>query len=171
MAGINTARSLTWKSGRISLGQIEALKQRLKASKAPLKIVVTHHPFIPPPAGSNEARIDLIGRATMALQVLEEQRVDLLLAGHLHHGYSGDTRTYYPTTRRSALSIQAGTAISRRVRPSDRNGFNVITLDGDSAQVEVQSWTNQEFTPIAPRSYRRSEDGWHALGGETTIAD
>lgn len=166
VAGINTARSLTWKSGRISPDQIEALKKRLNATRAPVRIVVTHHPFIPPPAGSHEARIDLVGRAVEALQVLEEQHVDLLLAGHLHHGYSGDTRTYYPTTRRSILSIQAGTAISRRVRPSDRNGFNLITLDRNSARVEVQSWVKDEFISLPPHIYLRSDRGWHPQSSE-----
>ncbi len=53
VAGLNTARSLTWKSGRISLEQIATLRQRLNESRAPYKVVVTHHPFIPPPiAGS-----------------------------------------------------------------------------------------------------------------------
>src|SRR6478752_4182113 len=61
VAGINTARSLTWKSGRISEEQIAALQVRLAATRARFRVVVTHHPFIPPP-GSGAARIDLVGR-------------------------------------------------------------------------------------------------------------
>ena len=47
---------------------------------------------------------------------LDACEVDLLLAGHLHHGYSGDTRTQYPASHRAIISAQAGTAISGRAR-------------------------------------------------------
>lgn len=163
VAGINTARSLTWKSGRISLEQIAALNARLGATHARFKVVVTHHPFIPPPAkGSSEARIDLVGRAVRALTVLDAGKVDLLLAGHLHHGYSGDTRTHYPAARRSIISAQAGTAISHRVHDADPNGYNRITLDGDVITIEVRTWRDGSFTTLRTVTYQRGKEGWGA---------
>ncbi len=160
VAGINTARSLTWQNGRISLEQIDALRQRLAASKATHKVVVTHHPFIPPPArDSNQGGIDLVGRATRAMQVLDACQVDLLLAGHLHHGYSGDTRTQYPASHRAIISAQAGTAISGRVR-SDPNGYNRITLDGDRLAIEVRTWRNGKFERLRVTEYVRQPEGW-----------
>ena len=165
VAGLNTARSLTWKSGRISLGQIEALQQQLQQSSARFKVVVTHHPFIPPPSkGSPDARIDLVGRAARVLPLLDAGHVDLLLAGHLHHGYSGDTRTHYPAARRSIISAQAGTAISRRVRADDPNGYNRITLDGDVISIEVRTWRENSFTTSLRVTYRRHDAGWSAEG-------
>lgn len=163
VAGLNTARSLTWKSGRISPGQIEHLQARLRPSAARFKIVVTHHPFIPPPfKGSPGARIDLVGRAARALGVLDAGKVDLLLAGHLHHGYSGDTRTHYPAARRAIISAQAGTAISRRVRAGDPNGYNRITLGDDTIAIEVRTWRDSAFTTLHSVNYHRREDGWIA---------
>lgn len=160
VAGLNTARSLTWQNGRISLEQIEALRRRLAATKAIHKIVVTHHPFIPPPAGnSKQGGIDLVGRATRAMQVLDACQVDLLLAGHLHHGYSGDTRAQYPAAHRAIVAAQAGTAISGRVR-GDPNGYNRITLDGDRLTIEVRTWQQGRFVPTRTASYRRDEHGW-----------
>ena len=49
--GVNTARSWTFKNGRISWAQIEQIRERF----APLpervfKVLVTHHPFVPSPA-------------------------------------------------------------------------------------------------------------------------
>jgi 3',5'-cyclic AMP phosphodiesterase CpdA len=161
VAGLNTARSLTWKSGRISLEQIETLRTRLQMSAAPFKVVVTHHPFIPPPTEeSSDARIDLVGRAVRALTVLDAGKVDLLLAGHLHHGYSGDTRTQYPTAKRAIISAQAGTAISRRVRDGNPNGYNRITLDGDLITIEVRTWREHAFTTLHTTVYRRNAQGW-----------
>jgi 3',5'-cyclic AMP phosphodiesterase CpdA len=161
VAGINTARSLTWKSGRISVDQIAALQARLAATRARFKVVVTHHPFIPPPGdGSRDARIDLVGRAARAMTVLDAGGVDLLLAGHLHHGYSGDTRTQYPAAHRAIISAQAGTATSHRVRPADPNGYNHITLDGDRIAITVRSWQAGRFVPLRTTEYHRHETGW-----------
>ncbi len=158
--GLNTARSLTWKSGRISVTQIKALQARLAATKARYKVVVTHHPFIPPPAvHSSQQGIDLVGRAARAMQVLDAGLVDLLLAGHLHHGYSGDTRTQYPAARRAIIAAQAGTAISGRVR-TDPNGYNRITFDGRRLTIEVRSWREGQFVSQRTTEYRLGKEGW-----------
>src|SRR5882757_8730976 len=68
--GINTARSATWKNGRISLEQIKTIQ----ATFCPLpitqfKILVTHHPFVPPPDDHTPA---LVGRGKLAIDVLDE---------------------------------------------------------------------------------------------------
>ena len=160
VVGINTARSLTWQNGRISIQQIDALRERLASTKAVHKVVVTHHPFIPPPAeDSDQGGIDLVGRATRAMQILDACRVDLLLAGHLHHGYSGDTRTQYPAAHRAIICAQAGTAISGRVR-GDPNGYNRITLDGDRLAIEVRTWRGGRFETLRVTEYGRGESGW-----------
>ena len=163
VAGINTARSFTWKAGRISVEQIAAVEARLKATRARFKVVVTHHPFIPPPIV--EARfehIDLVGRAARAMTMLDAEKVDLLLAGHLHRGYSGDTRTQYPAAHRGIISAQAGTAISHRVRGAEPNGYNRITLDGDRVTVEVRIWRERAFVADRKTTYDRTPAGWAA---------
>ena len=167
VAGINTARSFTWKAGRISVEQIAAVESRLKTTRARFKVVVTHHPFIPPPI--MEARfehIDLVGRAARAMTVLDAEKVDLLLAGHLHRGYSGDTRTQYPAAHRGIISAQAGTAISHRVRGAEPNGYNRITLDGDRITVEVRIWREREFVAGRRTEYERTAKGWQQAAGE-----
>ena len=77
------------------------------------RVVVTHHPFLPPP---NHLKEDLVGRGFEALSAFEGCGADLLLSGHLHLGYLGDVRTHYLTIKRSILVAQAGTAISTRHR-------------------------------------------------------
>jgi 3',5'-cyclic AMP phosphodiesterase CpdA len=99
--GLNSARAFTWKSGWLSSEQIAHLERRV-CPLAPERftVIVTHHPFIPPP-GEAHAGITLLGGAEDTLRVLDRCEADLLLAGHLHRGYSGDVRSYYPATSRS----------------------------------------------------------------------
>ena len=87
--GINTARSLTFKDGRVSHEQIAALRERMAALPQGLtRVIVTHHPFDLP---DNFDKDDLVDRAPQALQMFSECGVDLLLAGHLHASAAGNT--------------------------------------------------------------------------------
>lgn len=157
--GINTARSLTWKSGRISMEQVREIRSRMcGVTDARFKVLVTHHPFIPPP-GEGAAGIDLVGRAALALPVIDACGVDLLLAGHLHHGYTGDVRTYYPATKRSVIVAQAGTAISRRIR-NEPNAFNLITLDAARITIGVRVWRGEDFVPSPETVYELHGEEW-----------
>ena len=159
LLGINTARSLTWKSGRISLEQVEQIRRTMCPTTGDqFKILMTHHPFIPPPGDPVHA-IDLVGRAALALPVIDECGVDLLLAGHLHHGYSGDVRTYYPATSRSIVVVQAGTAISRRVR-TEPNGYNLLRLDRTTIEIEVRVWNGSAFIKDKRALYRLKDSEW-----------
>lgn len=161
--GINTARSLTmnwsgfWKDGRISEEQLLALELLAKDTPASLfKIVVTHHPFIPPP---RERAHGIVHGAARALRVLQKQNVDMVLAGHLHMGYSGDVRTHHEAVTRSILSVQAGTAISTR-RRGEPNAFNLITIHAtDRCDVSVRAWDGQKFIEHAITRFARDADG------------
>ena len=168
--GINTARSLTWKSGRISNNQIQEMERILTALPlSNFKIVVTHHPFLPPP-GQEDTKVDLVGRATSVLEVLERLEVDLLLAGHLHHGYTGDVRTYYPASNRAIIVAQAGTAISNRVR-HEPNGYNVIRLKDDTMGIEVRRWSESEnsFTCADTIQFTSKNGEWMPLEDSGSI--
>ncbi|MEX0929558.1 MAG: metallophosphoesterase, partial [Balneolales bacterium] len=157
--GINTARSMTWKSGRISMGQMQEM-ERLFSGLPPsvIKVVVTHHPFIPPP-GEEGTGVDLVGRAASALKVLGRAGVDLMLAGHLHHGYTGDIRTFYPLSKRSIIVAQSGTAISNRVR-HEPNGYNFIRLENSKIEIEVRSWDGKVFAGAGRRVFALEKGQW-----------
>lgn len=157
--GLNTARSLTWKSGRISMEQIALIRARFRSAPAAcFKVLVTHHPFIPPP-GDESAGIDLVGRAALALPVIDECAIDLLLAGHLHHGYTGDVRAYYPATKRSIVVAQAGTAISHRIR-REPNAYNAIFLQDDTIEIAVRTWSDGAFRESTRIAYHLVSEEW-----------
>ncbi len=164
VACLNTARSLTWKNGRISSGQIDALRERLGRAGNRFKIVVTHHPFVPPPH-SKDAGIDLVGRAVEALEVLDHFEVDLLLAGHLHHGYAGETGEYYPASKHSIIVAQAGTAISRRTR-HEPNAYNQITIARSDIWIEVRTWDGARFSPTSKFHYKLNGKTWDRVAAK-----
>jgi len=155
--GVNTARSNVWKSGRLSLAQIEAIRARLSPLPPRVfKVLVTHHPFIPPP-GTRPGRA--LGRGLMALQVAEACGVDLLLAGHLHVGFSGDVRAHHLSIRRSILVVQAGTATSLRVR-GEPNTYNVIAVEGHALGLAVRGWDGAGFAPRSAVRYLKRGEEW-----------
>ena len=89
VAGVNTARSLTIKDGRINHEQVALLRERFGAlDEGITKIVVTHHPFDLPAGNDND---DLVWRAGMAMKAFAECGADILLSGHMHLSHAGDT--------------------------------------------------------------------------------
>lgn len=157
---INTARSLTWKNGRISIEQIKHIEEVFsKADNSLFKVLVTHHPFIPPPGNPG---IRLVGRSKRAMNVIERTGIDLLLSGHLHLGYSGDIRTYYRKNKRSLISVQAGTAISKR-RRNEANGYNLITFENDDLTIVVRSWKDGSFEESRRTAYKCVNGIWQIV--------
>jgi 3',5'-cyclic AMP phosphodiesterase CpdA len=158
VAGLNTARSLTFKNGRISAAQMEALRARLApVPERVFKVLVTHHPFVPGPGGDRHAAT--VGRGLRALRVAESVGVDLLLAGHLHVGHHGDVRAHHVTLGRSMLAVQAGTALSTRVR-GEPNAYNRITIEPPHLAVEVRGWLGGRFETRSLARYVRRHGEW-----------
>jgi len=153
VAGLNTARSLTWKGGRINATQVLRTFDRLCTLDARvIKIFVTHHPFdLPVSYGPRQ----LVGRAAMAMQHLSRCGVDVFLAGHMHQSYTGHTASRYRIAGYSALVVQAGTATSTRGR-GERNSFNLLRIEYPRVSVDRFAWQGGEFTLSASETYERT---------------
>src|SRR4051794_41016311 len=114
--GINTARRLTRKNGRVSLAQMDEVRRVFGQAPADrFKILVSHHP-IGVPSGS--AALDLAGRSGPALAAIAEAGVHVLLSGHHHRAASGEIAEVAPPGG-SVLIVHAGTAVSTRTRGSE----------------------------------------------------
>jgi 3',5'-cyclic AMP phosphodiesterase CpdA len=164
--GVNSARSLTIKGGRINKQQAGWLRDKLCAIGLDvIKIVVTHHPF-DVPAGYDER--DLVGRAQMAMKILADCDADMFLAGHLHVTHTGHTATRYKFGGRSALVVQAGTAASTRGR-GEINSFNVIRVARPDIAIERMEWRpdRANFGGSGIERFRRDKEGWLRLPDES----
>ena len=159
IVGVNTARSLVIKGGRINESQVGRLRDKFcSLDEKVMKVIVTHHPF-DLPEGHNER--DLVGRAKMAMTGLAECGADLFLAGHLHISHTGHTKRYN-IHGHSALVVQAGTATSTRER-GEANSFNLLRIDHPEVAVERLVWdaATNSFAISGREEFKHSvSEGW-----------
>lgn len=120
VVGVKTTRRVRHKHGEVSAEQVERVAQRLRAARdEQLRVVVVHQP-IAVPAGPDEANL-LRGREP-AVQSWVAAGADLVLGGHIHLPFVMPL----PGASREAWVVQAGTAVSSRVRPGVPNSVNVL---------------------------------------------
>jgi 3',5'-cyclic AMP phosphodiesterase CpdA len=154
--GINTARSLVFKNGRVNARQIATIEDRFCACKHVVKILVTHHPFDLP---SDYSHRDLVGRARQAMAGIARCKIDLLLAGHYHVSHTGSTAVRYDTPGHSAIFVQAGT-LSTRGR-GEPNSMNRIEIDRNHIKIERLT-----LLPGDDRFHSQSCEEFRCAGGE-----
>lgn len=158
--GLNTARSLTFKGGRVNREQVAEVERRFHGLPEPVtRIVVSHHPFdLPEDADAG----DLVGRADMAMEAFAGCGVDVFLSGHLHTTHAGSTARRYRIEGYAALAVQAGTATSTRER-GEANAFNVLRIGSRSLRLETWSWQPGagRYLPAPERRFAwREGQGW-----------
>ncbi len=156
--GINTARSLTFKDGRISHEQVEFIRASFARAKDVPRILVTHHPLFALPVGDTGEHGKAIGRQELALDAIADAGVDLLLAGHNHRASTHSARDL-ATRSGAALVIQAGTATSTRLRDEEQS-FNRIDIEGGRVTLTLQSWNGHAFVSGDEQTYAREGDHW-----------
>ena len=171
--GVNTARSLTFKGGRINEEQVAEVARRFRGLPEPVtRILVSHHPFDLPEGGDES---DLVGRAGMAMQAFAGCGVDVFLSGHLHTTHAGITARRYRIEGYAALVVQAGTATSTRER-GEANAWNVLRIGRRELRLAAWSWAPGQgrFVPGVEHRFAWQEGrGWgpdQPAGGQTAAA-
>lgn len=149
--GINTARALVFKGGRINAAQIARIEESFHPLQSGVKILVAHHPFDLP---KHLKQHDLIGRAKMALAAIARCGVDMVLSGHLHVTNS--------MVSGPAIFVQGGTALSTRGR-GEANSFNVIRAELNRIAVEQHSWDGDTFRLLSAGHFHRADAVWHRV--------
>jgi len=153
--GLDTTWRWVWKRGCIRQQHLDAIRASLGAmDDSRLRILVTHHPFLPAPGAPRFA--PMYGRTDEALSLLRHCGPAVLLAGHLH---LGDTGGIHATEAGSLLAVQAGTAISKRVR-TQVNTFNRIQVQDHELSVTVCRWNGERFEDGDCQRYVRELRVW-----------
>jgi len=155
--GINTARSLTFKDGRINADQVAFIRETFSRTPSEaMRILVTHHPLFALEVGGKLDRA--ISRQELALDAVEESGVDMVLAGHNHHASSQDASDLV-TRAGGVLVVQAGTATSTRVREQEQS-FNTIDIAEALVTVTVHAWKGEQFIANDARRYEWHDGKW-----------
>lgn len=144
--GINTARSLTIKSGRINRDQMALIEQRFaRVPDSKTRILVTHHPLYSMPIGEGSELSEAVGRHDDAVAAVCRAGVHVALAGHFHRTYAAAARKMVERAGR-ALVIQAGTATSVRLRNNELQSFNWIHAHrNNDIELQVIAWDGTGF--------------------------
>ena len=168
IVGVNTARSLTIKGGRISDEQIAFIQDQFCGlHDRMLKVVVTHHPFDLPDGHDED---DVVGHAKKAMPMISDCGGDVFLAGHLHvSNIETSAKRYKLDNGRVALIIQAGTATSARVR-SEPHSFNTVEFEHPWLRIERLECRSVGvgFVPAEHKIYKQSTGGWERITSEMT---
>ena len=150
--------------------QVGAVRTSFAALPAgTLRVLVTHHPFLPAP---DERKWIPMARGEEALAALGHGALDLMLSGHQHRAYSAEVQRHYERASRALLVAHAGTSISTRLRgerlesPDIRAGIAMLiaalcaegrSTIGDIGQID--------------RGYERIDERLGALGASIERVD
>jgi 3',5'-cyclic AMP phosphodiesterase CpdA len=165
--GLNSARPFllrhwNWAYGSLSRKQIRLVGETFRPLPPhTVKVLVAHHPFLPPPAAP---KTRLVNRALPMLKACADVGVDLLLAGHLHTAYVRDVTAHFTAVDRSMLVAQASTATSTRLR-DEPNAYNRIRLAPDHIVIGSRVWDGQRFVYGPVDGFRRTNGHWEPQHG------
>lgn len=134
---VKTTRRYRHIDGEVSGEQIERVAGRLRAAKPrQLRIVVTHQPVH---VTRTEDEKDLLHGHERAIHTWAAAGADIIMGGHIHLPYICPLHEAYPGLARPVWAVQAGTALSWRIRYEADNSVNVIHYDQPGRCV-VQRW-------------------------------
>jgi 3',5'-cyclic AMP phosphodiesterase CpdA len=159
--GINTARSLTFKDGRINRDQLAMIEDRFgTVTPQKTRILVTHHPLFAMPIGEGGELSEAVGHHRDAVAAVCRAGVNIALAGHFHRTYAEAARRMVETAGGS-LVIQAGTATSTRLRNDELQSFNWIHVHrNDDIELQVIAWDGAAFNRGNHVRFTRDGDSW-----------
>lgn len=148
---VNTTRPYRHADGEVSMRQIERIAQRLAGARpGQLRLVVTHQPIC---VTRPEDRKNLLHGHRAAMRRWAEAGADLVLGGHIHLPYVCALHEGGHGLRRSLWAVQAGTALSSRVRHGAPNSINLIRYEASESTCIVERWdfdsAAKRFVPVA----------------------
>jgi 3',5'-cyclic AMP phosphodiesterase CpdA len=146
LLALNTTRRWRHVDGELSAAQVERVARRFEAAPpGQWRVAVVHQPIAVP--SSAEAH-DLLHGHQAARRRWAAAGADLVVGGHIHLPYV--LALPEGSAQRPLWAVQAGTALSRRVRSGVGNSVNLIHLQGAAEAVarggRVERWDHQPAT-------------------------
>lgn len=138
---LNTTRRYRHKQGEVSRAQVERVAARLaSASPAQVRLVVVHQPV----AVTRDVDVkNLLRGHAHAVRRWSHAGADAILGGHIHLPYVVPLKESQPELPHPTWAVQAGTALSSRVRHGTANSVNVIRGSG-GRRAAVERWDLDE---------------------------
>lgn len=133
---VNTTRAARHKNGEVSRQQVDRVARVLEGAEAgQLRVVVVHQPVAVMRA---EDVPNLLRGHACALPRWAEAGADLIMGGHIHLPYV----TLLRHVTRPMWAVQAGTALSSRVRDGAPNSVNLVRWGADSVPgcCQIEQW-------------------------------
>ncbi|CAN7232853.1 metallophosphoesterase family protein [Rhizobacter sp. LjRoot28] len=125
---VNTTSRWRHKNGVVSRAQIERVARRIEhAGTSQVRVVVTHQPLA---VTKPEDRENLLRGHEAAARAWCDAGVDLVLGGHIHLPFIVAVHRRYDDMPNTLWAVQAGTAVSSRIRKGADNSVNFIKPAG-----------------------------------------
>ena len=144
LATVNTTRWWRHKNGEVSAEQIERVCEQLsRALPQQLRVVVVHQPVhVLRPQDEH----DRLRGWEPAVRAWAAAGADIVMGGHIHLPYVCELSSTVNTLKRRMWCVQAGTAVSSRVRREAPNSVNLLEFSSDDEAVHcnVERWDYQQ---------------------------
>ena len=142
LVGVNTTRPERHVDGEVSPQQIRRVVRLLEGvARDKLRVVVTHQPAC---VMRPEDEKDRLHGGDEALRAWSQAGADIVLGGHIHLPYVTDVCAKVKGAPRPMFCVQAGTAVSTRVRHNTPNSVNVIRWESPAPDIpricKVERW-------------------------------
>ncbi|MDP2819186.1 MAG: metallophosphoesterase [Polaromonas sp.] len=136
--GVKTTRRWRHKNGEVSAAQVERVAAELQqAGPAQLRVVVVHQPVMVLRA---EDEHDRLRGWEPAVRAWAAAGADIVMGGHIHLPYVCEMSSRLAGLDRRIWCVQAGTALSSRVRQEAPNSVNLLRHEPGQPSCWVERW-------------------------------
>jgi len=155
----STAPRTEISNGKIFKWQLDLCERVFRETPTGIaRIVVAHHHFAPAPDHLHDTNMP---HAKRAIERFLNSGVDMILGGHLHRAYIGNSLDFYPGSHRDhgIIISQCGTTTSRRGRgrEQEKNSLNRIEIAKGTITITHFMYFHESdaFEEVSRHSFRR----------------
>lgn len=151
-------------NGRIDKRQLAfAARVFQEADPSDTRVIVAHHHFAPAPDYEDDRAMP---GAREVLEALNDMQVELILGGHLHRSYVGNSLDVCTgaNNEHGIVIVQSGTTSSHRGRAREKakNSFNVVRIAPDHLEITHFMYFSEldRFAPFSMHALPRRDSGY-----------